>query len=296
MALCVLRKISANLAKANFFCIMCDECTDAANREQLVVCIRWVDRYLEAHEEFIGLYQLENIEANTIVSTIRDMLKRLNLPMHKCRGQCYDGASTMRGPRSGVAKQLLDDEPKALLTHCYSNSLNLAISDTVKGCKVMKDALYLIFEVTKLVKYSPKRDVQFEKLKSKLAPDTPGFRVPCPTRWIVRAASFKSVLDNYTVLQKLWDRIAAMTVNILKSIRNDECFDMFQQKIERACQCLDVEAPRLPRKWKAPKRYDDGRAEPEFFEEPFYRQQYYEALDLVLQRGLINLAINYINS
>jgi len=87
MALCVLRKISANLAEANFFCIMCDECTDAANREQLVVCIRWVDRYLEAHEEFIGLYLLENIEANTIVSAIRDVLKRLNLPMHKCRGQ-----------------------------------------------------------------------------------------------------------------------------------------------------------------------------------------------------------------
>jgi len=40
MALCVLQKISANLAEANFFCIMCDECTDAANREQLVVCIR----------------------------------------------------------------------------------------------------------------------------------------------------------------------------------------------------------------------------------------------------------------
>ena len=33
MALCVLRTISANLAEAKFFCIMCDECTDAANRE-----------------------------------------------------------------------------------------------------------------------------------------------------------------------------------------------------------------------------------------------------------------------
>ena len=39
---------------------MCDECTDAANREQLAVCIRWVDCYLEAHEEFIGLHLLEN--------------------------------------------------------------------------------------------------------------------------------------------------------------------------------------------------------------------------------------------
>jgi len=69
----------------------------------------------------------------------------------------------------------------------------------------MKNALDLIFEVTKLVKYSPKRDVQFEKLRSELAPDTPGFHVLYPTKWTVRAVYFKSVLDNYIVLQKLWD-------------------------------------------------------------------------------------------
>ena len=45
----------------------------------------------------------------------------------------------------------------------------------------------------------------FENLKSKLAPDTPGFRVLCPTRWTVRANSLQSVLDNYSVLQELWE-------------------------------------------------------------------------------------------
>ena len=34
----------------------------------------------------------------------------------------------MKGPRSGVAKQLLDEEPRAIYTHCYGHSLNLAIS------------------------------------------------------------------------------------------------------------------------------------------------------------------------
>jgi len=79
-----LRKISANPG-------------DAANKKQLMVCIQWVDPYLEAHEEFIGMYLLENIEANIIVSAIRDVLGQLNLPTNKCRGQCYDWASTMRG-------------------------------------------------------------------------------------------------------------------------------------------------------------------------------------------------------
>ena len=64
----------------------------------------------------------------------------------------------------------------------------------------------ITFEVSKLIKFSPKRDVMFEKLKDTIAPDTPGFRVLCPTRWTVRANSLKSVLDNYIVLQELWEQ------------------------------------------------------------------------------------------
>ena len=47
--------------------------------------------------------------------------------------------------------------------------------------------------------------MQFESLNQNLAPETPGFRVLCPTRWTVRANSLKSVIDNYAVLQTLWE-------------------------------------------------------------------------------------------
>ena len=83
----------------------------------------------------MGFYKLDNIEANTIVSAIKGVLQRLHLPMSKCRGQCYDGASIMKGPRIGAAKQLLDEEPRAINTHCYSHSLNLAIGDKLRGVK-----------------------------------------------------------------------------------------------------------------------------------------------------------------
>lgn len=69
----------------------------------------------------------------------------------------------------------------------------------------MKDALDTTYEVSKLVKYSPKRNSTLEKLKQSLAPDTPGFRVLCPTRWMERADTLKSVIDNYCVLRELWD-------------------------------------------------------------------------------------------
>ena len=85
------------------------------------------------------------------------------------------------------------------------HALNSAVSDTVKGCQVVKDALGTAFEVSKLISFSPKRAAQFHKLKAELSPIGAGFRVLCPTRWVVREASLKSILDNYTVLQELWE-------------------------------------------------------------------------------------------
>jgi hypothetical protein len=55
MALNILREIAANLREADFYSMMCNEGTDVANVSQLVVCLRWVDNYLNAHDDFIGL-------------------------------------------------------------------------------------------------------------------------------------------------------------------------------------------------------------------------------------------------
>ena len=69
----------------------------------------------------------------------------------------------------------------------------------------MRSCLDAVFEITKLIKKSPQRDAIFQKLKHDLATDTPSFRVLCPTRWTVRAASLQSVLDNYEVLLSVWE-------------------------------------------------------------------------------------------
>ena len=68
----------------------------------------------------------------------------------------------------------------------------------------MKDALDTTREITKLIKKSPRRDACFANLKAEMAPDTPGIRVLCPTRWTVRAEALQSILENYQVLLELW--------------------------------------------------------------------------------------------
>ena len=205
MSLRLLCNIISSIQAAPFFTIMIDETTDCTNKEQAVVVIRWVDDSLSVYEEFLGLHEVENIEANTLVSAIEDTLLRANLSIQKIRGQCYDGSSNMSGLRNGVAKQIMDKEARALYTHCYGHTLSLASMDAVKGCQIMKKALEGTSEVTKLIKCSPRRDDIFRKLKSELAPETPRIRVLCPTRWTVRADAFSSIILNYSVLQETWE-------------------------------------------------------------------------------------------
>ena len=114
----------------------------------MVVCFRWVDSdHLEAHESFVGLYEIASTEADVLLAAIRDVLLKFNVSMKKLRGQCYDGAAPMAGKRQGVAKQILVEEPRALYTHCYGHSLNHACSDAINGCSVMKKTLEISYEI-----------------------------------------------------------------------------------------------------------------------------------------------------
>ena len=204
MALMILRQIAGEIS-GKWFTIMVDETTDLSNTEQMILCLRYVDDNLDVHEEVIGLHSLESLSADTIVSTVQDILLRLNLRIDNCRGQCYDGASSMSGSKSGVATRLLALEPRALYTHCYGHALNLAAQDALKSVKVMADALDTVYEITKLIKKSPKRDIIFKKFKDDISTDSPGIRILCPTRWTVRAEALTSIAENYQALQLTWD-------------------------------------------------------------------------------------------
>lgn len=344
MALQILRHIAAQIQSAVFFTVMVDETTDCSNKEQVVLVFRWVDDDLTAHEEFIGLYLTDSITAAALVAIIEDTLLRLNIKLENCRGQCYDGASTMSGAKKGVAKVIAIKESCAIFTHCYGHALNLGVGDTIKQCQLMKSALEVVAEISKLIKKSPKRDSLFQKLKSELAPDSPGFRVLCPTRWTVRASSLQSVLDNYEVLLGVWNealslqldvemraritgvntqmhtfdflfgvslgnlllrhtdnlsktlqhkslsaaegqRVAKLTLDVLQSLRNEDHFKNFYARVLLDQVRFQVDAPTLPRKRKAPQRFQIGSTDGDFHtsSEDHYRQIYYEALDFVVQ-------------
>ena len=87
--------------------------------------------------------------------------------------------------------------PFVIYTHCYSHALNLATQDTLKGIKILEDTLDTVYEITKLIKRSPKRDMK--NIKDDFAMESPGIRILCP-----RAESM-AISENYGALQSTWE-------------------------------------------------------------------------------------------
>ena len=165
--LTILLEIATCLQNSDFFSIMPDETSDLSNHEQLVICIRWVDNKLEAREDFIGLQTLECADVSSITALMKYCLIRMNLSIHKARGQCYDGCSTMSGAKTGVATLMKKSETRCLYCHCRGHSLNLACADCIRRVKLTKKALDTTCEITKPVKKNPQNVTQnCNKLKN----------------------------------------------------------------------------------------------------------------------------------
>jgi hypothetical protein len=63
MAMRILRSLLVNIQSSKFT-IMIDETTDVATHEQVVVVFRWV----ESHEDFVGMYVTDLITSNALVA------------------------------------------------------------------------------------------------------------------------------------------------------------------------------------------------------------------------------------
>ena len=124
----------------------------------------------------------------------------------------------MTGARSGVASPIKNQELRVPFTYCYDHSLQLAVGDMIKRIKNIKDVMDATSEICcKLLKYSPKRNAMFRKLKEDISSETSGFRKFCPNMWSGRASSLKSVLDNWSKFQKLWEE--CLETNLKREVR-----------------------------------------------------------------------------
>ena len=212
MGQCVLHNILAKVGTALWYSIIADEATDISRNERMSLSIRWTDCNYDIQEYTLGLIQLPNTKAETIFSAIKDVLIRCSLPINQCRGQAYDGASNMRGINNGVQAPFKADAKQALYVHCLAHSSNLCLKDVTNACEIVRDVLNFIYELTQLIKMSPKRLTLLESLRREVTINTgeltPRLRMLCPTRWTVRHSSIASIMKNYGIIQSALEEIS----------------------------------------------------------------------------------------
>lgn len=183
---------------------MIDETSDISIKEQVSVCIRTVEnKDLSVNEYFMGVYETHDTTAERLHEIVKDILSRFALPINKCRGQCYDGASSVSGRISGLQTRIKSEESRAIFVHCTAHTLNLVVQDAMKNIPVGQDFLAIMRELITFVRNSPKRIAIFNMLQNDDENNVVGknkLRPFCPTRWCLRITSLCTLVTNYGTL------------------------------------------------------------------------------------------------
>ena len=157
--------------------------------------------------------EMEKTDAISRANFIQDIILRLGFDSEQFRSECYDGCATMMGKKKGVATQIKSDiKPLALSTHCHTHSLNVACGDWIRNAAAISKPLEISYEITKLVKFSTKRDSHLRKIheeeyyenEENCSSKFTTLRLFGGTRWTVRAGSWTSIYGNYQELEELW--------------------------------------------------------------------------------------------
>ena len=118
------------------------------------------------------------------------------------------------GKHSGDSTKIVEEQLKAIATHCEAHSLSLAVKSLTKECPILRDTMATPGEVCVLVKLSPKR----KKMLGKITDNIEGtfdeetineqaskLNKLCITRWTICAIYFRKIIDSYKALLLLWN-------------------------------------------------------------------------------------------
>ena len=142
-----------------WYAIMGDEASDIASREQLNISIRWVNESMK-----LVKIQLDCFASPTLLLMPFVMLLKIFLFTAAFLCPFVEAKRTnMQGCRNCVATQIKHESPSALSVHCFAHKLNLCLQDVGKQLVFLQDALEVVREIAKLIKFSPKELVSFHK-------------------------------------------------------------------------------------------------------------------------------------
>ena len=64
-----------------------------------------------------------SLSGKSLSETLLGAISELNLDINDCRGQGYDGTAAVSGSKNGTPAHIINKNPKAIYTHCFSHRL-----------------------------------------------------------------------------------------------------------------------------------------------------------------------------
>lgn len=115
------------------FTILIDDSHDMAEKYQMAVFVRFVNKKGKVIERFLGLEYLTEDTPAAFKETLVGLLAQHGLSISKLRGQGYDGASNMRCEFNDMQLLIHNENPYAFYVHCFAHQLE-SVLITVSRC------------------------------------------------------------------------------------------------------------------------------------------------------------------
>ncbi|XP_026401434.1 zinc finger MYM-type protein 1-like isoform X2 [Papaver somniferum] len=141
----------------SLFAVMVDESRGVSIREQMAVCIRYVNKEGCIIKRFIGIIHVLETTAISLKNSVDALLSKYGLNIMRLRGQCYDGASNMQGEYNVLKALILKENPSAYVVHCFSHQLQLALMNVAQKHGDVALFFTIVSEVVTIVYASCKR-------------------------------------------------------------------------------------------------------------------------------------------
>lgn len=125
---CILKELGDE-----HYAILADESSDISHKEQLVVCLCYVDKLGGVCERFLAVVHVAGTSSLQLKTAIQSLLTSHHLTLTQIRGQGYDGASNMKGEVKGLKTLIMKESPSAYYVHCFAHQLQLVLVAVAKG-------------------------------------------------------------------------------------------------------------------------------------------------------------------
>jgi hypothetical protein len=199
------------------FAILADESSDISHKEQLALCLRYVDKLGRPCEHFIGVVHVDDTTSLSLKSAIEALLVSHGLSLTQIRGQGYDGASNMKGDIKGLKTLIMQDSPSAYYIHCFAHQLQLVLVAVAKGntdCSSFFDQVSILLNIigVSCKRHDMLRKARLENIKKALdcgeiesgtgLHQEMGLSRPGDTRW---GSHYKTICSILTMYESIHD-------------------------------------------------------------------------------------------